>query len=160
MTDPTDPASVAAIRDMAETFALPIVVALVGLAGAVLGVLVSQWGAERQRCARRCGGCGRGAMPSPSGGWPVSITPTAGSGRCRSRRGVPGPQLIRRHGDAATVEPSSCGQRSLRRATRQPTVRFTGEENALDRPEGDWGPTKMAYLLHVSDPVVFFLPVA
>lgn len=45
----TDPASVAAIRDLAETFALPMLVALVGLAGAVLGALVSQWGAERQR---------------------------------------------------------------------------------------------------------------
>jgi hypothetical protein len=49
MTNSTDPASVTAIRDLAETFAIPIVVALVGLAGAVLGVLVSQWGAERQR---------------------------------------------------------------------------------------------------------------
>ena len=49
MTDPTDPGSVSAIWDLAETFALPIAVALVGLAGAAVGVLLSQWGAERQR---------------------------------------------------------------------------------------------------------------
>jgi hypothetical protein len=49
MTDPANPASFTAIRDLAESFALPILVALVGLAGAVLGALVSQWGAERQR---------------------------------------------------------------------------------------------------------------
>lgn len=38
------------------------------------------------------------------------------------------------------------------------TVRFTGERHALDRPDGDWGPTRIAYLLHASDPVVFFSP--
>lgn len=38
------------------------------------------------------------------------------------------------------------------------TVRFTGEEDALDRPAGEWGPTRIAYLQHATDPVVFFSP--
>ena len=38
------------------------------------------------------------------------------------------------------------------------TVRFTGEDDALDRPAGDWGPTRIAYLQHATDPVVFFSP--
>jgi uncharacterized membrane protein len=36
------------------------------------------------------------------------------------------------------------------------TVRFTGKENALASPAGQWGPVRMAYLQHGSDPVVFF----
>ena len=36
------------------------------------------------------------------------------------------------------------------------TVRFTAEENALDVPTGDWDHTKIIYLQHASDPVVFF----
>ena len=56
-------------------------------------------------------------------------------------------------------------------ATRQPgsppwlptydgggTVRFTGEEDALDIADDAWGPTRIAYLQHASDPVVFFTP--
>ena len=38
------------------------------------------------------------------------------------------------------------------------TVRFTNEENALSLPAGDWGDTKVLYLQHASDPVVFFSP--
>ena len=38
------------------------------------------------------------------------------------------------------------------------TVRFTGRENALDLPSGEWGPTRIVYLLHASDPVTFFSP--
>ena len=38
------------------------------------------------------------------------------------------------------------------------TVRFTGEDDALNVPDGDWGPTRIAYLQHASDPVVFFSP--
>ena len=38
------------------------------------------------------------------------------------------------------------------------TVRFTGEDDALGRPNGDWGPTRIAYLQHATDPVVFFSP--
>jgi uncharacterized membrane protein len=38
------------------------------------------------------------------------------------------------------------------------TVRFATEEGGLDRPPGPWGPTRMAYLQHNSDPVVFFSP--
>lgn len=36
------------------------------------------------------------------------------------------------------------------------TVRFTGEDDALDRPGGEWGPPRIVYLQHASDPVVFF----
>lgn len=36
------------------------------------------------------------------------------------------------------------------------TVRFTNQENALDRPNGDWQDTRVVYLQHGSDPVVFF----
>ena len=38
------------------------------------------------------------------------------------------------------------------------TVRFMGEDDALGQPEGDWGPTRIAYLQHASDPVVYFSP--
>ena len=38
------------------------------------------------------------------------------------------------------------------------TVRFTNETSALSLPEGDWGETKILYLQHASDPVVFFTP--
>lgn len=38
------------------------------------------------------------------------------------------------------------------------TVRFTGERFALDAPGSEWGPTRVAYLQHASDPVVFFSP--
>jgi uncharacterized membrane protein len=38
------------------------------------------------------------------------------------------------------------------------TVRFTDEEDALDIADDAWGPTRVAYLQHASDPVVFFSP--
>jgi uncharacterized membrane protein len=38
------------------------------------------------------------------------------------------------------------------------TVRFTNELNALDLPTGEWGDTRLVYLQHASDPVVFFSP--
>jgi len=40
------------------------------------------------------------------------------------------------------------------------TVRFTNGENALDPPgdEDEWGETRVVYLQHASDPVVFFSP--
>jgi uncharacterized membrane protein len=38
------------------------------------------------------------------------------------------------------------------------TVRFTSEENALDGPRAEWGDTRVVYLQHASDPVVFFSP--
>ena len=38
------------------------------------------------------------------------------------------------------------------------TVRFTNEENALDLPSAEWGATRVVYLQHASDPVVFFSP--
>jgi uncharacterized membrane protein len=36
------------------------------------------------------------------------------------------------------------------------TVRFTAEEDALDVPTASWDDTRVAYLQHASDPVVFF----
>ena len=36
------------------------------------------------------------------------------------------------------------------------TVRFTGEEDALNAPTAPWDNTRVAYLQHASDPVVFF----
>jgi len=36
------------------------------------------------------------------------------------------------------------------------TVRFTAKENALDVPTAPWEDTKIVYLQHASDPVVFF----
>jgi uncharacterized membrane protein len=36
------------------------------------------------------------------------------------------------------------------------TVRFTNQESALDRPDGEWRNTRVVYLQHGSDPVVFF----
>jgi len=38
------------------------------------------------------------------------------------------------------------------------TVRFTTETNALDEPSAPWGPTRLVYLQHGSDPIVFFSP--
>ena len=36
------------------------------------------------------------------------------------------------------------------------TVRFTDEQTDLEPVSGTWGPTRVAYLQHASDPVVFF----
>jgi len=36
------------------------------------------------------------------------------------------------------------------------TVRFTSQEYGLDIPTAEWGPTRIVYLQHGSDPVVFF----
>ncbi|HET9634015.1 MAG TPA: alpha/beta-hydrolase family protein [Terrabacter sp.] len=38
------------------------------------------------------------------------------------------------------------------------TVRFTAEENGLYRGAAPWGPTRLVYLQHASDPIVFFSP--
>ncbi len=38
------------------------------------------------------------------------------------------------------------------------TVRFTGLENALDAPSGEWDATKIVYMQHASDPISFFSP--
>jgi len=38
------------------------------------------------------------------------------------------------------------------------TVRFTNAESALDIPSAEWGDTRVVYLQHASDPVVFFSP--
>lgn len=38
------------------------------------------------------------------------------------------------------------------------TVRFTNEESAINRPSAHWGDTRVVYLQHASDPVVFFSP--
>ena len=38
------------------------------------------------------------------------------------------------------------------------TVRFTNAESAIDLPGGQWGETRVVYLQHASDPVVFFSP--
>jgi uncharacterized membrane protein len=35
-------------------------------------------------------------------------------------------------------------------------LRFTGQENALDRPGLRWGPMRFVYLQYASDPMVFF----
>lgn len=37
-------------------------------------------------------------------------------------------------------------------------IRFTGRENALDVPGAEWGPMRIVYLQHASDPIVFFSP--
>lgn len=36
------------------------------------------------------------------------------------------------------------------------TVRFTSSEDALDKPAGNWGKTKIVYLQHATDPIVWF----
>ena len=38
------------------------------------------------------------------------------------------------------------------------TIRFTNEENALEKPDGVWGDTRVVYLQHSTDPVVWFSP--
>jgi len=37
-------------------------------------------------------------------------------------------------------------------------VRFTGEQNELNLPIAEWGDTKLVYLQHATDPIVFFSP--
>ena len=36
------------------------------------------------------------------------------------------------------------------------TVRFMASESALDKPKGAWGDTKIIYLQHATDPIVWF----
>lgn len=38
------------------------------------------------------------------------------------------------------------------------TVRFTAQQNGFGKTPGPWGPTRLVYLQHNSDPVVFFSP--
>ena len=38
------------------------------------------------------------------------------------------------------------------------TVRFTAEQDGLGRGSAPWGPTRVVYLQHASDPIVFFSP--
>jgi uncharacterized membrane protein len=38
------------------------------------------------------------------------------------------------------------------------TARFTAEQDGLTRGGQDWGPTRLVYLQHASDPIVFFSP--
>ncbi|MER7071305.1 alpha/beta-hydrolase family protein [Terrabacter sp. NPDC000476] len=38
------------------------------------------------------------------------------------------------------------------------TVRFTAEQDGLGRGGATWGPTRLVYLQHASDPIVFFSP--
>ncbi|EWT00727.1 membrane protein [Intrasporangium oryzae NRRL B-24470] len=38
------------------------------------------------------------------------------------------------------------------------TVRFTAEQDGFAQTPGPWGPTRIVYLQHASDPVVFFSP--
>lgn len=38
------------------------------------------------------------------------------------------------------------------------TVRFTAEQDGFAQTPGPWGPTRLVYLQHASDPVVFFSP--
>jgi uncharacterized membrane protein len=38
------------------------------------------------------------------------------------------------------------------------TIRFTNEESGLTSPEGAWGDTRVVYLQHATDPVVWFSP--
>lgn len=37
-------------------------------------------------------------------------------------------------------------------------IRFTGRDNALARPNRDWGPLRIVYIQHASDPMSFFAP--
>jgi uncharacterized membrane protein len=37
-------------------------------------------------------------------------------------------------------------------------VRFTSQKNALDIPGASWGPLRLVYLQHASDPITFFSP--
>ena len=52
------------------------------------------------------------------------------------------------------VEPGSPPWRPVYQNGR--TVRFTAQQPALESLPGPWGPTRIAYLQHGSDPVVFF----
>lgn len=37
-------------------------------------------------------------------------------------------------------------------------IRFTGQENSLTRADDSWGPLRIIYLQHASDPMIFFSP--
>jgi uncharacterized membrane protein len=56
----------------------------------------------------------------------------------------------------ATRDPGTPPWQPIYREGR--TVRFTAEQNGFGRTPGPWGPTRLVYLQHNSDPVVFFAP--
>ena len=56
----------------------------------------------------------------------------------------------------ATRDPGTPPWQPIYREGR--TVRFTAEQNGFGKTPGPWGPTRLVYLQHNSDPVVFFAP--
>jgi uncharacterized membrane protein len=56
----------------------------------------------------------------------------------------------------ANRDPSSTPETPLYDHGR--TVRFTNESRSVSLPTGEWGSTRILYLQHASDPVVFFTP--
>ena len=56
----------------------------------------------------------------------------------------------------ATRDPGTPPWQPIYREGR--TVRFTAEQNGFGKTPGPWGPTRLVYLQHDSDPVVFFAP--
>ena len=67
-----------------------------------------------------------------------------------------GPPFVNRlHAELTALrEPSSPAWRPVYQDGR--TVRFTAQQPALESLPGPWGPSRLAYLQHGSDPVVFF----
>jgi uncharacterized membrane protein len=67
-----------------------------------------------------------------------------------------GPPFVNQlHAELTTLrEPGSPSWRPVYQDGR--TVRFTAQQPALQSLPGPWGPTRIAYLQHGSDPVVFF----
>jgi uncharacterized membrane protein len=56
----------------------------------------------------------------------------------------------------ATRDPGTPPWQPIYREGR--TVRFTAQQNGFGKTPGPWGPTRLVYLQHNSDPVVFFAP--
>lgn len=67
-----------------------------------------------------------------------------------------GPPFVNKLHGALVADRDSGSPASLPIYENGRTVRFTAEEDALDIPTADWDHTKIVYLQHASDPVVFF----
>ena len=96
-----------------------------------------------------------------SGSYGVEQRPELGQHRQRAdRRGADVGAAVRQRaaqGDRGrTGRPARPPWQPIYREGR--TVRFTAEQPGFDKTPGPWGPTRLVYLQHNSDPVVFFSP--
>ncbi len=69
-----------------------------------------------------------------------------------------GPPFPSTNWSAITRERNSDSTAWLPRLRDGRMIRFTGRENSLDQDGAEWGPIRIVYLQHASDPMIFFSP--